>query len=256
MVAILEKRRFRDFDWLLTLLATIIVFFGTWQIFNAQPAETFWKKQLLGLGVSVVAMLAVAFTDYRKLIHAAPAFYIVGLILLVVVLVPGIGMKINGQRCWIKTPGIGQFQPSEFVKIPTVLMLANYFGKVRQRVLSWKEMLVGIGILALPVGLILLEPDTGQAITYMPLLAVVLFLSSIRMWLVVASLVLCIAGAPLAYYAGVKSGVLHGYKLERINVILDPENADRRGYGYHTWQSTLTVGKGQLTGTGGRAPEL
>jgi len=89
----------------------------------------------------------------------------------------------------------------------------------------------------------------------MPLLAVVLFLSSIRMWLVITALVLVIVSAPLAYTVGVKTGVLHGYKLERINVILDPESADKRGYGYHTWQSILTVGKGQLTGTGGRQPE-
>src|SRR5918912_2328758 len=256
MAALLEKRRYRDFDWLLTLLATGIVLFGTWQIHNAQPTENFWKKQLIGLLISLVALFAVAFTDYRKLVHIAPFFYAFGLVLLVLVLIPGIGMKINGQRCWIRTPGIGQFQPSEFVKIPTVLMLAYYFGRIRQRApLAWKEILVGMGILALPVGLILLEPDMGQAITYMPLLAVVLFLSSIRMWIVIAALTLCIVGAPLAYTVGVKTGVLHGYKLERINVILDPEHADRRGYAYHTWQSILTVGKGQLTGTGGRAPE-
>jgi rod shape determining protein RodA len=255
MVAILEKRRFRDFDWLLTLLATLMVFFGTWQIYNAQPTESYWKKQLMGLAISLVAMFAVAFTDYRKLLHFAPAFYIFGLVLLALVLVPGIGLRINGQRCWIKMPGIGQFQPSEFVKIPTVMMLAHYYGKVRSRALAWREILVGVGILALPVGLILLEPDTGQAITYMPLLAVVLFLSSIRMWIVITALAVCVAGAPLAYTVGVKTGILHGYKLERINVILDPENADKRGYGYHTWQSILTVGKGQLTGNGGRAPE-
>src|SRR2546421_1512947 len=255
MVALLEKRHFRDFDWLLTLLATGIVLFGTWQIHNAQPTENFWKKQLLGLAVSLAALFAIAFTDYRKLLHIAPAFYVFGLVLLVVVLVPGIGMKINGQRCWIRTPGIGQFQPSEFVKIPTVMMLAYYFGRVRQRALAWKEIIIGCGILALPVGLILLEPDLGQAITYAPLLAVVLFLSSIRMWIVIAALVLTIAAAPLGYMVGVKTGILHGYKLERINVVLHPEEADKRGYGYHTWQSILTVGKGQLTGTGGRQPE-
>lgn len=257
MVAILEKRRFRDFDWLLTLLATLIVFFGTWQIYNAQPLESYWKKQLIGLLISLAVMLVVAFTDYRKLVHLAPAFYLFGLLLLVLVLVPGIGMRVNGQQCWIKLPGFGQFQPSEFVKIPTVLMLAYYYGKSRNRnALTWKEMLVGIGILALPAGLILLEPDTGQVLTYLPLLAVVLFLSSVRMWLVVAALVICTAGAPLAYTVGVKTGILHGYKLERINVILDPENADRRGFGYHTWQSILTVGKGGLTGTHGEADEF
>jgi rod shape determining protein RodA len=256
MVALLEKRRYRDFDWLLTLLATGIVLFGTWQIYNAQPTESFWKKQLIGLVISLVALFAIAFTDYRKLVHFAPAFYLFGLVLLVVVLVPGIGMKINGQRCWIRTPGIGQFQPSEFVKIPTVLMLAYYFGRVRQRApLAWKEILIGIGILALPVGLILLEPDAGQAITYLPLLAVVLFLSSIRMWIVIAALLLTILLTPAAYVVGVKTGKIKNYQQQRIEAIIHPETADKRGYAYHTWQSILTVGKGQLTGNGGRTPE-
>jgi rod shape determining protein RodA len=256
MVAILEKHRFRDFDWLLTLLACGIVFFGTWQIHNAQPTENYWKKQLVGLLISLAVMLVVSLTDYRKLVNFAPAFYLFGLALLVLVLIPHVGMRVNGQQCWIKLPGIGQFQPSEFVKVPTVLMLAYYFGKVRSRALTWFEIAVGCGILALPVGLILLEPDTGQVLTYIPLLAVVLFLSSVRMWIVVASLVICIAGAPLFYTVGVKTGVLHGYKLERINVILDPENADRRGFGYHTWQSILTVGKGGLTGSRGEEDEF
>jgi rod shape determining protein RodA len=165
MPALFEMRRFRDFDWLLTALAVGIVAFGTWQIYNAQPTEGYWKKQVIGLAVSLAAMFAVAFTDYRKLVHFAPAFYAFGLLLLVLVLVPGIGLRINGQQAWIRMPVIGQFQPSEFVKIPTVLMLAYYFGRVRQRTLAWKEMAVGVGILALPVGLILLEPDAGQAIT-------------------------------------------------------------------------------------------
>src|SRR5437868_6216385 len=253
MSAILEKRWVRDFDWLLLLLAVAISSFGTWMIFNAQPDAPFWKKQVIGVAVSLVVMLAVAFTDYRKLVHIAPAFYVFGLLLLIIVLVPGIGLKINGQRCWIGVPGLGQFQPSEFMKIPTVLMLARYYGRPRGSTLSVRETLMGIAILALPVGLIMLEPDAGQSITYFPLLAVVLFLSSVRMWLVVAALLLCIAGAPLAYTVGVKTGVLHGYKLERINVILDPENADKRGFGYHTWQSIVTVGEGGLTGS--RDPE-
>jgi rod shape determining protein RodA len=206
---------------------------------------------LIGLAIALVFMVAIAFTDYRRLVELAPVFYVFGLILLVVVLVPGIGMKINGQRCWIKLPGVGQFQPSEFVKIPVVLMLARYFGKHRSGMLRWKEALMGALILGLPIGLIMLEPDIGQAITYFPLLAVVLFLSSVRMWIVAAVLAACIAGAPLGYFVGVKTGLLHGYKLERINVILDPENADKRGFGYHTWQSMVTVGEGGVLGSRG-----
>ena len=156
MVAIIHKRSWRDFDWLLALLAIGIVLFGTIQIRNAQPTEPYWAKQLIGLAIGLVAMLAIAFTDYRRLLNLAPAFYIFGLILLVIVLVPGIGLKINGQRAWIKVPGIGQFQPSEFVKVTTAMMLARYFGKNRLQVLNVKEMIVGGIILALPIGLILL----------------------------------------------------------------------------------------------------
>jgi len=251
MVAILQKRKLRDFDWLIALLAIAIVSFGAWEIHNAQPTEPYWQKQLIGLGIAMVAMAAIAFSDYRRLVELAPILYVFGLMLLLVVLIPHVGMKINGQRCWIKLPIAGQFQPSEFVKIPVVLMLAKYFGKHRTGLLTWKELFMGCVILGLPMGLILLEPDVGQSITYLPLLAIVLFLSSVRMWMVVAALVACIAGAPLAYTVGVKTGLLHGYKLERINVILDPENADKRGFGYHTWQSMVTVGEGGLTGARG-----
>lgn len=249
MVTVLKKRSVRDFDWLLAVLAIAIVCFGTWQIKNAQPTETFWQKQLIGLGIALVAMAVVAFTDYRKLVNFAPAFFAFGLFLLVIVLIPGIGLKINGQRCWIALPGIGQFQPSEFVKFPTVLMLARYFGRQRTGTLKFKEMLVGVGILALPVGLILLEPDSGQALTYFPLLAVVLFLSSVRIWLVIAALALSLVAIPAGYMLGKKTGLIKPYQQERIQAIIDPDKVDPKGYGYQTTQSILSVGKGGVTGS-------
>ncbi|HEX5832841.1 MAG TPA: FtsW/RodA/SpoVE family cell cycle protein [Pyrinomonadaceae bacterium] len=249
MVAIIHKRSWRDFDWLLALLAIGIVLFGTIQIRNAQPTEPYWAKQLIGLGIGLVAMLAIAFTDYRKLLNLAPAFYVFGLILLVIVLIPGVGLKINGQQAWIRVPGIGQFQPSEFVKVTTAMMLARYFGKNRLQTLSLKEMIVGGIILALPIALILLEPDAGSVLTYLPILAVVLFLSAIKLRLVMGAAILAVVMIPAAYWVGVKTGYIKAYQQERINVIRDPENADRRGIGYHTWQSILTVGEGGLLGS-------
>ena len=249
MVAIIHKRSWRDFDWILALLAIGIVLFGTVQIRNAQPNDPYWIKQLIGLGIGLIAMLAIAFTDYRKLLHLAPAFYIFGLVLLIIVLIPGPGLKINGQRAWIKLPGIGQFQPSEFVKVTTAMMLARYFGKNRVQPLALTEMIVGGVILALPCALILLEPDVGSVLTYLPILATVLFLSAIRVRLVVAAAVIAVVLIPTSYVFGVKTGLVKGYQQERINVILEPEKADRRGIGYHTWQSILTVGEGGLVGS-------
>src|SRR5688572_21214016 len=141
MVAIIEKRDLRDFDWLTTLLALAIAAFGVWQIHNALPTEGYWSKQIIGIGIAFIAFLVVAFNDYRRIIELAPIIYIVGLILLLLVLTP-LGVTVNGQKAWPKLPIIGQFQPSEFVKIPTVLMLAKYFGARKGRSLTRKEMVI------------------------------------------------------------------------------------------------------------------
>lgn len=252
MVAIIEKRDLRDFDWLTSLLAVAIACFGIWQIHNALPTESYWTKQIIGLGIGVVAFLVVAFSDYRWIIDAAPYFYAFGLVLLALVLTP-LGVEVNGQQAWLKLPIIGQFQPSEFVKIPTVLMLARYFGARRGGNLTLRETLIGFAILAGPVGLIMLEPDAGQAITYFPILAAVLFLSAIKIRYVVIVLVAMAIFVPSAYMIGVKTGKIKRYQQERIMAIIDPDSVDPRGYGYHTIQSVITVGKGGLSGIKGDA---
>jgi rod shape determining protein RodA len=109
-------------------------------------------------------------------------------------------------------------------------------------------MAMGGLILALPIFLILLEHDVGQVLTYLPILAIVLFLSAIRMRYVVMAVCLSVVLLPASYWVGVKTHLIKNYQQERINVILDPENADRRGFGYNTWQSILTVGEGGLLG--------
>lgn len=252
MAAVLETpklRNFRDFDYSLALIAIAIVSFGVWQIYNATPTETYWSKQIMGLGIALVAMLAVSFTDYRRLIDAAPFFYVFGLILLIMVLIPGLGVKVNGQQAWLRLPIIGQFQPSEFVKIPVILMLAKYFGSRKSQALTLKEAVIGFGILAVPIVLILAEPDAGQAITYFPILAVMFFLSGIKVRWILAAILMVLVLTPVAWIIGVNTGKIKEYQIQRIMVIWDPENADPRGYGYHTVQSMITIGKGGLTGS-------
>lgn len=250
MVAIIEKRDLRDFDWLTTLLAVAIACFGIWQIRNALPSENYWSKQIIGLCIALVAFFVIAFSDYRRIIDAAPFFYGFGLLLLFLVLTP-LGVEVNGQQAWLKLPVIGQFQPSEFVKIPTVLMLAKYFGARKAGSLALREVFVGGAILAGPVGLIMLEPDAGQAMTYFPILAAVLFLSAIKIRYVAVILVAAAIFIPASYIVGVQTGVIKRYQQERIMAIVDPDSADPRGYGYHTVQSIITVGKGGLSGIKG-----
>jgi rod shape determining protein RodA len=250
MVAILEKRDLRDFDWLTALLAIAIASFGVWQIHNALPSEGYWSKQIIGIVIALIAFVTVCLTDYRRIIDSAPIFYIVGLVLLLLVLTP-LGVTVNGQKAWVRLPLIGQFQPSEFVKIPTVLMLAKYFGSKKGNVLHLREMLIGGAIFAGPVLLIMLEPDAGQAITYMPILAAMFFLSGIKIRYVLIALVVAAVMIPAAWVLGVKTGKIKRYQQERILAITNPDQVDPRGYGYHTIQSTITVGKGGLAGNQG-----
>jgi rod shape determining protein RodA len=250
MVAIIEKRDLRDFDWLTTLLAISIAGFGVWQIHNALPHESYWSKQIVGIGIALFAFFVIVFSDYRRIIDLAPFFYGFGLLLLFLVLTP-LGVEVNGQQAWVRLPLIGQFQPSEFAKIPNVLMLARYFGQKKAGALTLRETLIGIAILAGPVGLIMLEPDAGQAITYFPMLAAALFLSGIKIRYVLLAIVAAAVMIPAAWVVGVKTGKIKPYQQERVNAILDPESVDPRGYGYHTVQSIITVGKGGIYGIQG-----
>jgi rod shape determining protein RodA len=251
MVAILERRReLRDLDWQTALCAFAIACFGAWQIHNAVPTESLWSKQLIGIAISLVAFVAVCMTDYRRIIDAAPVFYVIGLVLLLLVLTP-LGVSLNGQKAWVRLPLLGQFQPSEFMKIPTVLMLAKYFGAKKGNILTFKEMLIGGAIWGGPILLIMLEPDAGQSITYVPILAAAFFLSGIKIRYVVLAAVAAAVMIPTAWYVGVHTGKIKRYQQERILAITNPEQVDPRGYGYHTIQSTITVGKGGLYGNQG-----
>ncbi len=247
MVALIDRRDLRDFDWLTAFLAVAISSFGAWQIYNAVPTEGIWSKQIMGIGIALFAFVVVALTDYRRIIDAAPFFYGFAMLLLFLVLTP-LGVEVNGQQAWLRLPVIGQFQPSEFAKVPTVLMLAKYFGARKAGTLRFKEILVGCAILAGPVALIMLEPDAGQAITYFPILAAVFFLSAVKIRYVVLTLVGAAIFIPAAYMVGVQTGVIKLYQQQRIMAIIDPESVDPRGFGYHTIQSMITIGKGGLAG--------
>src|SRR4029434_4972843 len=100
MVAIIEKRDLRDFDWLTAILAVAIACFGIWQIHNALPTESYWSKQIIGLGIGLVACLIVAFSDYLRIVDYAPLFYAIGLVLLLLVVTP-LGVEVNGQKAWL-----------------------------------------------------------------------------------------------------------------------------------------------------------
>lgn len=251
----MSTRFLRDFDWPLLVATLVICGLGVTEIYSAQPGGNFWIKQLITIGIGLVVFFIVSQVNFQRLFDLVPYFYVATLVLLVAVLV--VGIRINGQRCWISMGPLGSLQPSEFAKLGTVLMLARVLHPVQRGVLTLERFGMACGIVALPVGLIMLEPDTGTALTFIPVLAVVLFLSGLSSRLVIVGLVLAILLGPLSYRY-VLEPRLKQYQRDRINVawnaIFHPEKLQgkeiREGFGYQTLQSMIAVGSGGATGKG------
>jgi len=253
MIATRRRRRFLlDFDWWLLGAALLLALLGVLEIYSSQPQEEFWRRQLLWLGVALGAMFVTATVDYHRIVEAAPFIY--GGCLFLLVLVLPFGQEVSGTRAWL---GVGRFsiQPSEFAKVGTILMLALFLAerweehrREKHPYLTMREVLAASGIVGMPVLLILLEPDVGTALTFFPILGGMLFVAGLRPRVIAAGVVGVAVALSLGWYF--RHQVLKPYQVQRIEVIFHPERADRRGYGYQTYQSMIAVGSGGLTGRG------
>jgi rod shape determining protein RodA len=248
----LNRKFLTDFDWWLFLVALSLTAFGILEIYSAQPTQSYWSKQITWVGLGLLAMITSAVVDYRRVAEAV--WYIYGAAIALLALVPIFGQEINGQRAWLSVGGM-TLQPSEFAKIATILALAVYLAKVREQKknrksqdLTMREVVTGTLIVLFPVGLIALQPDYGTAITFFSILAGMVFVGGLRPRFIVVSLLVAIAAFSLGWK--LRSHLLKPYQLQRIEVVLHPEKADPRGYGYQTMQSNIAVGSGGVFGRG------
>jgi len=208
---------------------------------SGTPRGGLGGRQALFLLAGVVAAAFFALFDYRLLLRASPALFLASLLPLV--WLPVFGPTIAGAKSWIRLFGGFQVQPSELARIATVLLLAWILENDDRPYLSTRTVAALVGVVALPVGLILLQPDLGVALTYVPFLAAALYLGGLRprVW---AGLVL--AGS-LA--VGASWFVLKDYQKDRIRTFLDPDLA-ARGAGYQVRQARIAIGSGGIAGKG------
>ncbi|HLG14986.1 MAG TPA: FtsW/RodA/SpoVE family cell cycle protein [Blastocatellia bacterium] len=236
-----NRRSLRDVDWFLLLTPVALTLFGCIGIYSTQPDLV--KRQVVALVIGLVLALAITFTDYRKIIITiAPFFY--GAVMALLVLVLFVGAEKNGNKAWLLLGPLGSFQPSEFAKVATILMLTRHISQPRAGNLSIKDIAI-MGLIALPpIALIYLENDTGTMLTFGAILGAFYVLGGVRKLVLVAGMVALVGGL-VAVYPHLKD-----YQKQRVNVIFYPEKADPRGYGYQTIQSMIAVGSGGLVGKG------
>jgi len=238
----LNTRKLKDVDWLLLFAPIALTAFGCLAISSSAPDSGFVKKQVISLGIGIAIAVAIMFTDYRKIVlNVAPFFYAAVLMLLVLVLIAG--TQINGNKAWLRVAGFS-LQPSEFAKAATILMLARHLAHVRQASLSIRDILIMAAIVLPPIILVYAEHDTGTTLTFGAILATFYFLGGMRKLLLAAGAVALVVGLVVVFPH------LKRYQIERINVIIHPEEADPRGFGYQTIQSVIAVGSGGVLGKG------
>jgi rod shape determining protein RodA len=196
------------------------------------------EDQLRNILVAFVIMWVAANVPPQTLMRFAVPIYTIGVALLIAVAVFGIVKK--GSRRWINVGVV--IQPSEIMKIAMPLMLAWYFQK-REGMISWRDYLVAAVMLALPVGLIIRQPDLGTGTLVLAAGFYVIFLAGLS-WRVLIGLAVA-AGASLP----VLWSVLHDYQRQRVMMLIDP-TSDPLGKGFHIIQSTIAVGSGGVFGKG------
>jgi len=237
-------RSLRDLDWLMLFLVAALCGLGVLQIFSATYDTHYsdaWWKQLIWIAAAFIAMWVATLIDYHTLLGQVPVLYALSVVTLVATYV--LGMSAFGSRRWIGTTSY-HLQVSEFVKIVIVLLVARYVTELKTEQLELPDLLKLAGLVALPMVLIMLQPDLGTALTFLPVLLAGVFLAGFR-WQYAVALVLIVAFvAPVSYFF-----VLKDYQKARLISFIDPSQ-DPKGSGYQVIQSKIAVGSGALWGQG------
>jgi rod shape determining protein RodA len=237
---------FRDFDWPLLLLILAMCGVSLLEVYSTTVHtrfSSFESKQLMFIGAGLVGMFVLSKIDYHQLLDISPWAY--GIFVVSLVAVKLVGHKALGARRWI---GIGpvQFQPSEWVKLVLILVVARYFSNLGGRYLTWRDIFKAFAMVGVPMLLVLVQPDLGTTLTYAPILVAGLFLGGISLR---QAAILTVCGTVLIAGVWTSGKILKPYQKARLTSFINPGN-DPRGAGYQVLQSEIAVGSGGIWGKG------
>lgn len=229
---------------LLNLFGLIMIYSASniWSDYKFNDPYKYLKSQGLFLIISYITLFIVSKVSYVEYKKKANVIFLVCVVLLVLVLIPGVGSVRNGSRSWFGIGGFG-IQPSEFTKLGLIVFTSKYLSNNSKEIRDIKKGVLPIlGILLLIFGLIMLEPDFGTGVVIVMTIVVLLFTSGVKMNFFIKIGVLGLIGVVVLI-------IIAPYRMQRIVSFINPWN-DPLGSGFQIIQSLYAIGPGGLLGLG------
>jgi len=233
----------------LLVIGTLLVYAATrdWYAANGLDPEYYLKRHVINIVIGLALAWGTTIIDYRLLRAYTPYIWGLGVFGLLLVLIPGIGSEVNGAKAWIRLPAGFQIQPAEIAKISIIIGIAMLLSERTHNndAPTSQDVLKALGVAAIPLLLILVQPDMGTVLIISASVVTMLAVSGAPSRWVVGLIILALLGG----FVAVKAGVISDYQVKRLQSFVDP-NADSQGAGYQLRQARITVGSGGLIGTG------
>jgi rod shape determining protein RodA len=247
---------FRNFDNLLNVavigllfIGTLLVYAGTREWFRSYglDPEYYLKRHILNILIGALLAYGTTLIDYRLLRAYTPIIWLASVIGLVIVLIPGFGSKINGARAWISLPGGFQLQPAELAKIAIIVGIAMIMAdrENANQDPTDLDVLKALAISAVPVLLIVAQPDLGTVLIISAAILAMISASGAPFRWVIGLLILAVIGV----FTAIQTGAVSQYQIARLQSFVDP-SADPQATGYQLRQSRITIGSGGILGKG------
>lgn len=233
---------------LIVVIGALMVF-GTLMVQSATTgmhgSSAMVKRQLIGLAVGLIALGVMWAIDYRNFQGWLGPLVFLDAFLIISPRIPGIGASANGATSWLRIGSFQLFQPSEPAKLVTIVIMAVFIAQFKGKLDKPEDIAKVLGILAIPLVLIMLQPDLGTGLVFIAIAAGMLLIGGLKpRWFLIFGLVgIVLVGAVFQFH------LLKKYQEDRLLVFVDPSR-DPRGAGYNLEQSKIAIGSGQLTGKG------
>ena len=256
-----SRNRFNDsffigYDWVLITCALLLSIVGSALVFSASKQRLFdaginsdfyLQRHIFNIIFGIVLALIVSRFSFRTARAYAIIIYIVAVIGLVMVLIPGIGKSQGGAQAWISLPGGFSFQPSEFTKIALIVLLAMVLTERRDSELipDDRDVLFGLALAGVPALLILLQNDFGTVMIIGATLLSVMVVAGVKLRWIYGSL----SAVLLAGFIASQLNFIKDYQLDRLATFVDP-TLDPLGAGYNSLQARIAIGSGGWFGQG------